>query len=165
MKQKTQSLPHWRGVMGSKSMPHDSLSPFSTSIRHSSPSALTTSSVRSSSPDVRNLKSSASRTRRPLIVQTRSPISNSSSAASDSGSTPMIFIPLAIQSNSQDQSNQFVNWFVFQPLRIRHGLISDVSRIRIDALLQMPVLRDRVFESFVRQLHRDGQRRISQRGS
>src|SRR5262245_456881 len=103
MKQKTQSLPHCRGVIGSKSMPQDSLSSFSTSTRHSSPPALTTSIVSSSSPDVRNLKSSASRTRRPLIVQTRSPISSSSSAASESGSTPMIFIPFAIRSTSQER--------------------------------------------------------------
>src|SRR5262249_45091311 len=102
MKQKTQSLPHCRGVIGSKSMPQDSLSSFSTSTRHSSPPALTTSIVRSSSPDVRNLKSSASRTRRPLIVQTRSPISSSNSAASESGSTPMILIPFAIRSTSQE---------------------------------------------------------------
>src|SRR5215475_1738748 len=100
MKQKTQSLPHCRGVIGSKSMPQDSLSSFSTSTRHSSPPALTTSIVSSSSPDVRNLKSSASRTRRPLIVHTRSPISSSSSAASESGSTPIIFIPFAIRLTS-----------------------------------------------------------------
>src|SRR5574341_58628 len=83
-------------------MPHDSVSSFSTSIRHSSPSALTTSSVRSSSPAVKNLKSSASRTRRPLIVQTRSPAASSSSAASESGSTSMILIPFAIDQTSQE---------------------------------------------------------------